>query len=85
MGTFDSDKYPLQKETDKILKMAVEVHKHLGGGFLEIVYKDALEHEFLENEYIFNRGQEFAITYKGTVLKHKFIQILLHLTKSLLK
>jgi hypothetical protein len=37
--------YPLQEETEKIIGLAIEVHKILGPGFLEIVYKDALEHE----------------------------------------
>ena len=42
---FDLVKYPLQQETDLILRTAIEIHKILGAGFLEIVYKDAFEYE----------------------------------------
>jgi hypothetical protein len=42
---FDLVKYPLQQETDLILRTAIEIHKTLGAGFLEIVYKDAFEYE----------------------------------------
>ena len=38
--------FPLKVETYKIIGLAMEVHKTLGKGFLEIVYKDALELEF---------------------------------------
>ena len=33
-------------EAYEIIGVCMEVHKNLGGGFLEIVYKDALELEF---------------------------------------
>lgn len=33
-------------EAYKIIGQCMEVHNNLGGGFLEIVYKDALEYEF---------------------------------------
>ena len=38
---FDEEEYPLQKETYKIIGVGMEVHKVLGKGFSEIVYKDA--------------------------------------------
>ena len=39
---------------------------------LEIVYKDALEMEFKENNIPFEREKEFLINYKDKVLPHKF-------------
>ena len=45
--------YPLQDETEKIIGLAIEVHKILGPGFLEIVYKDALEYELEINDFLF--------------------------------
>lgn len=42
--------FPLQDETEKIIGLAIEVHKTLGPGFLEIVYKDALEYELNVND-----------------------------------
>lgn len=36
-----------EKETEKILKACFEVHNELGNGFLEAVYQEALEKEFI--------------------------------------
>lgn len=49
-----------------------EVHRNLGPGLLEIIYKDALEIEFRENNIPFEREKEFVIEYKGKILPHKF-------------
>ncbi|MFO7790692.1 MAG: GxxExxY protein [Bacteroidales bacterium] len=38
--------FPLQKETYKIIGICMEIHRILGKGLLEIVYKDAIEYEF---------------------------------------
>lgn len=64
--------YPLQNETEKISGLAIEVHKILGPGFLEIVYKDALAHELNINDHLFVREEEYKVPYKQTILKHKF-------------
>lgn len=42
----------------------MEVHNNLGHGFLEIVYKDAIEIEFIGNEIKHEREKEFSIHYK---------------------
>lgn len=55
---FDADKYPLQQETDFIIKNGIEIHKTLGAGFLEIVYKDVFEYEFRERETLYEREKE---------------------------
>ena len=44
----------------------------MGHGFLEIVYKDAMQIEFAESEIDFTREKEFDINYKGIILQHKF-------------
>ena len=72
MPVLDTNNYPLQDETDKIISLAIEAHKILGPGFLEIVYKDALEYEFTENSYVFSREEEYKVQYKKIILKHKF-------------
>ena len=50
----------------------MEVHNYLGHGFLEIVYKDALEIEFKDNLVIYEREKEFTINYKQHILPRKF-------------
>jgi len=50
----------------------MEVHRHLGGGLLEVIYKDALEYEFRKNNIPFTREKEYFIEYKDIVLPHRF-------------
>jgi GxxExxY protein len=61
-----------KEENYKIIGICMEVHRVLGPGLLEIVYKDALELEFKLNNIEFEREKEFLINYKGVILKHKF-------------
>ena len=55
-----------------IVGLCLEVYNNLGKGFLEIVYKDALEYELMRLNIPFKRENEFEINYKGIVLPHKF-------------
>ena len=50
----------------------MEVHRILGGGLLEIVYKDALEYEFSKHNIPFEREKKYDIQYKDIILTHKF-------------
>ena len=61
-----------EEETFKIIGICMEVHRNLGPGLLEVVYKDALEIEFKANNIPFEREKEFSIEYKGILLPHKF-------------
>ncbi len=72
--TFYSRKenFSMREETYKIIGLAMEVHRSLGKGFLEIVYKDALEIEFGDNNILFEREKPFIIEYKERILKRKY-------------
>jgi GxxExxY protein len=59
-------------ESFQILGILFDVHNNLGGGFSEIVYKDALEYEFKILNIPFEREKEYAVQYKGIILNHKF-------------
>jgi GxxExxY protein len=72
MDYFDQPILFLKEETYKIIGIAMEVHRQLGGGFAEIVYKDALVHEFEMQGVPYQREREYAVHYKGIVLPHKF-------------
>lgn len=61
-----------KNESYKIIGICMEVHKLLGKGFLEIVYKDVLEYEFAINNIPYEREKEFAIQYKSKILPHKY-------------
>jgi len=62
----------LKQEAFEIIGICMEVHRHLGHGFSEIVYKDALEYEFRKNGVKYKREQEFLVHYKDVILPHKF-------------
>ena len=59
-------------ESYKIIGTCFEVHNNLGPGFLEIVYKDAIEYEFKKANIPFEREKEYTVNYKGEILPHKF-------------
>lgn len=60
-------------ESYKIIGACFEVHKILGHGFKEAVYKDALELELIKLQIPFVREKPYTITYKEQKLKHFFI------------
>lgn len=51
--------------TYKIIGCAMEVHKHLGNGFQEVVYQRALAIEMELQNINFVREQEMPLQYKG--------------------
>lgn len=63
----------LKEESYKIIGICMEVHKILGKGHSEIVYKDALEYEFRTNSIPFEREKGYEIKYKEIVLPRKYI------------
>ena len=62
-----------EEESYKIIGACFEVHKILGHGFKEAVYKDALEVEFKKLDIPHQREKSFSIFYKEQKLKHYFV------------
>lgn len=56
----------------KLIGILFDVHRQLGRGFAEIVYKDAIEYELNLAEIQFEWEKEYRVLYKGVYLKHKF-------------
>lgn len=69
---FSNDDYPFQESTYKIIGIAMEIHRILGKGFSEIVYKDAFEWELKQKGFFYEREKEYSVNYKGELLPHKF-------------
>ncbi len=62
----------LKEESYQLVGICMEIHRELGMGFKEIVYKDALEYEFKLKKIEFIRGKEFKIQYKDIILPHRY-------------
>lgn len=61
-----------KEESYRIIGICMEVHNELGAGFLEIVYKDALEYEFQKAGIPYEREKEYIVRYKDVTLRHHF-------------
>ena len=50
----------------------MEVHRELGKGHGEALYKDALQIELAQKQIAFSREKEYVVSYKGILLPHKY-------------
>jgi len=64
--------YLHKQESWNIRGAALEVHKELGCGFLEKVYQDALEKEFVLMGIPYEREKQIKIEYKGKPLQQDY-------------
>ena len=62
--------YP--KESNTLLKLALQLHNELGCGFKEKVYQDAFEILLEENNIPYVREKHIALTFHGKQLSHDF-------------
>ncbi len=58
--------------TYSIIGAAIEVHRHLGSGFLESVYQEALAIEFMSLGIPFRQQVDLSVQYKTKVLISSF-------------
>jgi GxxExxY protein len=59
-------------ETFKIIGVCMKVHRELGKGHDEVIYKDALEYEFGCQQIPLAREKPFRIEYKTIILPHNY-------------
>jgi GxxExxY protein len=60
------------RRTYKIIGAARIVHKELGCGFLEAIYQEALEREFVDQNIPFTAQSSVGILYKGKPLNKTY-------------
>ena len=77
--------YPLQKESYQIIGICMEVHRILGKGLLEIVYKDAIEYEFNNKKIPYEREKKYTVEYKGIIVPHYFVSDFVVFIKNILE
>ncbi|HLO56935.1 MAG TPA: GxxExxY protein [Saprospiraceae bacterium] len=68
----DKSNLIMKHECYNIIGICMEVHRILGRGLREVVYKDAMEYEFKTKKIPFEREKEFCVEYKEIILKHNF-------------
>jgi len=55
--------------SDKVIGLAIEVHRFLGPGLLESAYEECLCYELKQHQVNFERQVPLGIDYKGTRLE----------------
>jgi len=68
MTQMAADTQKPDEQTYAVIGAAMAVHGELGCGFLEVVYQEALEHEFQERGILYVREQFLPIFYRGKLL-----------------
>jgi GxxExxY protein len=68
----ESTKMNKDPQTHEIIGAAMEVHRELGHGFLENVYKKALALEFDNRKIIHAQELDLNVSYKGQPLNVKY-------------
>lgn len=58
----------IEEASNKVIGAAIEVHRHLGPGYLESVYEEALAAELTLRAIPFARQVVFGLDYKGHVI-----------------
>lgn len=59
-----------REDTHRLIGLCMEIHRELGKGHDEVVYKDALVVELNRANVLFARERKFEINYKGVILPH---------------
>ncbi len=67
----------LNKLTEKIIGLAIKVHKELGPGFVERIYQRALYLEFKNNHLQFEREKKIPVYYNKALLGYEKVDFLI--------
>ncbi len=57
-------------EVFNLVGLCMEIHRELGKGHDEVIYKDALVVELQRSQIAFSRERKYEVSYKGVVLPH---------------
>ena len=60
---------------NRVIGACIEVHRHLGPGFLEAAYHRAICIELTERGIAYEKGKRVRISYKGHTISDQFIDL----------
>src|SRR6058998_3349043 len=61
-----------KEEVFQLVGLCMEIHRELGKGHDEVIYKDALDVELSRARIPFSREKNYEVTYKGVILPHYY-------------
>ena len=61
-----------KEEIFQLVGLSMEIHRELGKGHDEVIYKDAFVVELSRAAIPFSREKNYEITYKGVILPHYY-------------
>ena len=61
-----------REETHRLIGLCMEIHRELGKGHDEVIYKDALVVELSRAGVPFDREMKYEVAYKGVILPHHY-------------
>jgi GxxExxY protein len=59
-----------REETHRLIGIGVEIHRELGKGYDEVIYKDALVVELNRSSISFTRENKYEVKYIDVILPH---------------
>src|SRR5690349_7124513 len=59
-------------ETHRLIGLCMEIHRLLGKGHDEVIYKDALVVELSRGNILFAREKRFEVVYQDVTLPHSY-------------
>ena len=66
------EKIIFKEESYKIIGICMNIHSTLGNGFLEAVYSEVLEKEFIKNNIPYKREVKLDLFFNGEKLDKKY-------------
>ena len=72
-----NEEYPYSDLTNKIIGAAIEVHRNLGPGFMEIFYEKALVKELMELGLRLHEQEYVPVIYKDEILGEQRIDLVI--------
>ena len=61
-----------REETRQLIGFCMEIHRELGKGHDEVIYKDALVVELSRAQIPFAREKPYEVQYKNVILPHQY-------------